>query len=58
MGSDIYIGRISEHLKGEYFGGFGDRRVGEFLTKLKKEFGGRDNKLTKVVELKKVGIEK
>jgi len=28
--------------------------VGDFLTELKKEFGSRDNKLTKVAELKKI----
>jgi len=28
--------------------------VGEFLTDLKQEFGGGDNKMMKVVELKKI----
>ena len=31
--------------------------VGDFLTKLKKEFGSRSNKIIKVVELKKVEQE-
>ena len=31
--------------------------VGEFLMDLKKEFGRRDNKIIKVVELKKVKQE-
>jgi len=58
MGSDICVEKISKHLKGECFGGFGDRRIGEFLTELKKEFSSKDNELTKVVELKKVRIGK
>ena len=28
--------------------------AGEFLVKIKREFGGRDEKLVKVVELKKI----
>ena len=59
MYSNIYVGRISEYLEEEYFGGFRDRRTGVSISRriscwAEKEFSGGNDKSAKVVELKKV----
>ena len=62
MGVIIYIRRISRCLEGKYVGRSRGRileykSVREFLVDIKKEFERGDEKLVKVVELKKLEQE-
>jgi len=55
----IYTRRIGRYLEGEYIRRIRDREVeyesvGEFLVEIKKEFGGGDEELLKVAELKRI----
>ena len=57
-----YVGRVSKNLEENVIEDLENRSLkfpiaGDFLTGLKQEFGNRDNKLVKIVELKesKVG---
>ena len=57
VGVIICVRGISRHLEGENIGGFGGglleyETIGEFLTDITKEFGGEDEELVKVVELR------
>ena len=57
MDSVICTERISRCMEGEYTGRFGNRRsksAGEFLAGLKREFGGGDEVVVKVAELRKL----
>jgi len=59
MGSNVCAKRISRYLEGNMLENLEARKlefsvVGDFLTKLKKEFSSGNNKLIKIVEIKKV----
>ena len=41
-------------MEGEHYGEIEFESAGEFLAEIKKEFGGRDEELVKVAELKKI----
>jgi len=56
IGIVICTGEISKHLEGEHVGRPGGRTIrirdsGEFLTDIKREFGGGDEESVKVAEL-------
>ena len=59
MGSIIYTERISRCIEEKYVevGEVEFGLVGECLLELKKEFGGGDEELVKVVELKRIEQE-
>ena len=59
----LYIGKVSRYLEGECYREFRKWKfelslsyttVREFLSDLKKEFGREDDKIIKIVELKKI----
>ena len=59
MNSVLYVERVSKCVKGEYYREFRKRTlnyeiVEEFFTDLKEEFGSENDKMLKVVKLKKM----